>query len=262
VESPSEEWQLATGCIGRRVLVFDEVDSTNSVAARLDAAEGTVVLARNQTAGRGRFGRVWRSRPGAAILMSVLLRPPPELRRPSVLTAWAAVGVSDAIAALTGRTARIKWPNDLLMDDKKVCGILIEQGAATIVGIGLNSNQTAEEFAAAGLPLASSLTALSGKSFELRPAAEAVLAHLDAAYSQLTSGNRAAVEATWQARTGFVDQCVEVELSDGQRIVGRIREMNFAGIELEDVHGRLESIVPERIEQIRLSSDHCADRRQ
>jgi len=244
------------------VLVFDEVDSTNSVAGSLNAADGTVVLARNQTAGRGRFGRVWRSRPGAALLISVLLRPPAELRRPSVLTAWAAVGVGEAIAALTGRTARIKWPNDLLIDDKKVCGILIEQGAATVVGIGLNLNQSTEEFAAAGLPLASSLAAFSGNSFALRPAAEAVLAHLDAAYTQLISGNRPAVEAKWQARTGLVDQCVEVELSDGQRIVGRIRALNFAGIELEDTHGRLESIVPERIEQIRLSTAYCADRRQ
>src|SRR6185437_3830883 len=144
MEMPREEWQLATERIGRRVLVFDEVDSTNTVAAGLDVAEGTVVLAKNQTEGRGRFGRVWRSRPGAALLLSVRLRPPAELRRPSVLTAWAAVGVGDAIAALTGRTARIKWPNDLLIDERKVCGILIEQGATTIIGIGLNLNQTPE----------------------------------------------------------------------------------------------------------------------
>lgn len=252
VESPCEEWRLATECIGRHVLVYHEVDSTNSVAARLDAADGTVVLAKNQTAGRGRFGRVWRSRPDAALLMSVLLRPPADLRRPSILTAWAAVGISEAIAALTGLPAGIKWPNDLYLDGRKVCGILIEQSAATIVGIGLNVNQTVEEFAAAGLPIAGSLGIASGRSFELRSAAEAVLHHLDAEYSKLLAGERTHGEARWAERTGLLNQRVEVELGDGQRIVGRMLDMTFDGIRLEEPEGRVQTLVPERIEQIRI----------
>ena len=115
----------------RRVVVFDSVDSTNSVAAALadPADDGLVVIAGHQTAGRGRFGRVWQSRPGVSLLTSVVLFPPAELRRPAVLTAWAAVAVGEAVFALTGVQAKVKWPNDLLIRGKKVCGILIEQRA-------------------------------------------------------------------------------------------------------------------------------------
>src|SRR5439155_21260352 len=109
----------------------DRVDSTNTRGAALAAADpdadGLVLVADDQLAGRGQYGRVWQSRPGSSLLMSVVLRPPPELRRPVVLTAWAAVAVADAIRALTGAQSRIKWPNDLLIRGKQVCGILIEQ---------------------------------------------------------------------------------------------------------------------------------------
>src|SRR5438046_2971142 len=84
--------------------------------------------ARERTAGRGQYGRTWHSPPNTGIALSILLAPPPELRRPALLTAWAAVGIADAIAAVAGHDAHIKWPNDLLLGGRKVCGILIEQG--------------------------------------------------------------------------------------------------------------------------------------
>src|SRR5205823_1445834 len=93
---PREEWKLPTKHLGRRILVFDELDSTNSLAAQLahepDNA-GLVILADRQTAGRGQHGRTWQCPPRSGVLMSVLLFPPPGLRRPAVLTAWAAVCV-------------------------------------------------------------------------------------------------------------------------------------------------------------------------
>ena len=83
------------------------------------------------------------------MLLSALLFPPAELRRPVLLTAWAAVAVCETIRHITGQMARIKWPNDVLVQGKKICGILIEQGKGTVAGIGLNVNQSAEMFAAA-----------------------------------------------------------------------------------------------------------------
>src|SRR5262249_51940124 len=128
--TPSAEWRLKTRCLGRRVLVFDRLDSTNTFAAALahdPANEGVVVLAREQTAGRGQYQRTWQAPAGTSVLLSVLLFPPPTLRRPALLTAWAAVSVCEAILQLTGLQAKIKWPNDVLIRGRKVCGILIEQ---------------------------------------------------------------------------------------------------------------------------------------
>jgi BirA family transcriptional regulator, biotin operon repressor / biotin---[acetyl-CoA-carboxylase] ligase len=251
--APADEWTFPTDRIGRRVLVFDELDSTNTFAAALppDAPDGLVIVARNQTAGRGRFGRPWRSRPGAALLMSVVMSPPPELRRPVILTAWAAVAVGEAVRELAGVQARIKWPNDLLVRGKKVCGILIERGVRTVTGIGLNLGQTADEFAALGLPDAASLGMFAGRAIELRDAAEAVVRNLDAEWERLLAGERAAVEADWTWRVGFLGRAVEVERTDGTRPVGRLREMGFDGLELERPDGTFERIPPEAVEHVR-----------
>jgi BirA family biotin operon repressor/biotin-[acetyl-CoA-carboxylase] ligase len=260
--APAEEWTFPTAHVGRRVLVFDELDSTNTFAAALpaDAPDGLVVVARNQTAGRGRFGRPWRSRPGAALLTSVVLAPPPELRRPVILTAWAAVAVAEAVRELAGVQARIKWPNDLFVRGKKVSGILIEQGVVTgpggqrfrtVAGVGLNLNQTSDEFAALGLPDAASLGTISDRSVELRAATEAVVRSLDAEWARLLGGERVAVEADWKWRVGFLGRDVVVERTDGSRPAGRLRDMTFDGVELERPDGSVEVIPPEAVEHVR-----------
>lgn len=250
---PREEWQFGTAHVGRRVLVFPEVDSTNSVAAAVAGpdADGLVLVAENQTAGRGRFGRVWQSRAGSSLLMSVVLFPPPELRRASVLTAWAAVAVGEAVYSLAGVQARIKWPNDLLVRGKKVCGILIEQGRAVVVGIGLNLNQTADEFTAAGLPDATSLSVIAGRPVDLHAAAGEVVRHLDAEYGRLLGGERVAVESVWKWRTGLLGHQVVIERTDGSTTAGRLREMSFGGLELELPGGEARVIVPETVEHVR-----------
>src|SRR5713101_3647282 len=110
-----EEWSLETKRIGRRVLVFDQVDSTNTQAAALAqdlANDGVVLLAREQTAGRGQHGRSWFSEAGTSVLLSVLFFPPLNLRRPVILAAWAANSVCETIRQLLGLQAKIKWPND------------------------------------------------------------------------------------------------------------------------------------------------------
>src|SRR5262245_47716416 len=101
--------------IGRRLLFFDSLVSTNDYAATITNdpdAEGTVIIARQQTAGRGQYGRSWHSPPGTGVWMSVILKPPPDLARPVVLTAFAAVSVIDVVEALTQQSTSIKWPND------------------------------------------------------------------------------------------------------------------------------------------------------
>lgn len=245
---PRQEWSLPTRHLGRRVLVFDKLDSTNNFAAKLGedpANDGVAVLADEQSAGRGQHGRTWTAGPKASVLLSLLLFPPPPLRRPAILTAWAAVSVCAAVRELTGIQARIKWPNDVLLKGKKVCGILIEQSRGTVVGIGLNVQQTAAEFAAAELPLATALGQF-GKAFDTSEVARCLLQHLDAEYALLRDGDLATLEACWKWHMGLLGKSVTAECHEGI-YRGRLLEMAFAGVEMEQPGGAIVNLPPEKI---------------
>lgn len=241
---------LDTRHVGRRVVEYAAVPSTNDAAA--GEPDGTVVVAGFQTAGRGQYGRVWDSRPGASVLLSVVLFPPANLQRPVVLTAWAAVAVADAVAEFAGSAdIRVKWPNDVLVRGKKICGILTEQTSVggelrTVVGIGLNLNQTAAEFAAAGLPTATSLADITGETFDPRTAADGLIRHLDAGYSRLLAGDFGPLETAWTDRVGLVGRAVSVELAGGSRVEGVLRGLTFDGLDL----GGPERIRPEFVRHV------------
>ncbi len=247
-------WSEKTCHIGRRVEFHEQLESTNSWTAACcshpDSA-GMVVIANHQVAGRGQYGRVWQSRPGSSLLMSVVLHPPPELRRPVILTAFAAVAVAEAIRELTGVQARLKWPNDLLVRGKKVCGILIETGAATVVGIGLNLSQTAEEFEQAGLTEATSLSLVSAETSDIPNTARVVIRWLDDEYGRLLAGEQVAVEADWKWRLGLLGRPVELELLDGSIVTGRLREIGFDGLEVDLGRQSIRVIPPELVRQLR-----------
>ncbi len=257
--TPRETWHFDTDRIGRRVLVYEHVESTNTLAAAIateEDADGLVLIADHQHAGRGQYGRTWMSRPGSSLLMSVVVRPPVELRQPVILTAWAAIAVAESILSLTSVQARIKWPNDLLIRGKKVCGILIEQsnnaaGVTTVVGIGLNLTQTAEDFTQANLPDATSLGVVSGGLIDPRTAASVVIRKLDLEYARLIAGERVAVEADWKWRIGLLGRQVIVEHPGGATTTGRLRDMSFDGLEVEDSEGFVRVLTPESVARIR-----------
>jgi BirA family biotin operon repressor/biotin-[acetyl-CoA-carboxylase] ligase len=127
------------------LLRFDSIDSTNAEAlkrARLGADEGTCIVARQQTAGRGRHGRVWASPDGAGLYLSIVLRPKIEPKYLPLITLATGVAVHDALLEI-GLRPDIKWPNDVLVDDRKISGILAEMcesgsGIAVVVGMGIN----------------------------------------------------------------------------------------------------------------------------
>jgi BirA family biotin operon repressor/biotin-[acetyl-CoA-carboxylase] ligase len=250
--TPREQWHLDTRHLGRRVLVYDQVDSTNTRAAALahdNANDGLVILAGEQTAGRGQHGRSWQCPGGAGVLLSALLFPTPALRRPALLTAWAAVSVCETILQVTGLQAKIKWPNDVLIQGKKVCGILIEQARGTVAGIGLNVNQPAEVFAAAGLTEAASLAIFTGQRFECREVARRLIQQLDEQYAQLCDGEVATLEACWKWRIGLLGKQVAAECPNGVH-QGRLRELSFAGLELEQADGQVMVLQPEAVRHL------------
>lgn len=184
----------------REIRVVAETGSTNAdllAEARAGAAEGLVLAAGAQTAGRGRQGRPWLSPPGAALTFSVLLRPrgvPPA--RLGWLPLLAGVAVAAALAAAAGLDARLKWPNDVLADGAKLAGILAEAGSgAIVVGAGLNVYQQRAELP---VPTATSLRLAAPGA-----AGPAAREHLLAA----VLGEFAARYQAWQDRAGDADGC-------------------------------------------------------
>ena len=141
---------FSTRWLGKNLVVFDEVDSTNNEARRMaekGALEGTVILAARQTAGKGRRGRNWESPRGTGIWKSFLLRPEFEPSHASMLTLTAAMAVAQGIRRTTGLDCQIKWPNDIVINGKKLCGILTEmkirgeKAEYVSIGVGINMNQ-------------------------------------------------------------------------------------------------------------------------
>jgi len=253
--TPTEEWHLDTRHIGRRVLVFDRVHSTNTEAAARagdSTHAGVVYLAHEQTAGRGQHGRSWLCQPGTGVLLSVLLFPPPALRRPVQLAAWAANSVCDTIFQCSGLRATIKWPNDVLIQGRKVCGILIEQGRGTVVGIGLNVNQTSEALALASLSQAASLRCFTGNSYDCSHVACALIEQLDIQYDGLLRGDHCNLEAAWTSRTGLVGKRVLIECHDGTHF-GRLKSLSFDGARLELARDENCNIRPESIKHVTLA---------
>lgn len=244
----SDIWHLETRHLGRRVLVFDRLDSTNTYALQLADADGVAILADEQTAGRGQHGRRWLAPPRSSVLLSVLL--PPTVTRPALLTAWAAVSVADVVRQLTGPVPRIKWPNDVLVTDRKICGILIEQsrhpaGPVTVAGIGLNVTQTAADFAAAGLPEATSLAALDAHH-DTHAVARLLLTRLDDNFTALADGS---LERRWRDYLDLEGHAVEVELSD-RRLRGQLVACGFDRLTVATADERTH-VAPEAVLHIR-----------
>lgn len=250
---PVDEWRLPTRHLGRRVLIFDRLDSTNSYAAGLaqdPANAGVAVIARVQSRGRGQHGRSWQCPEGMGVLLSLLVFPPPELRRPVLLAAWVAGSICTTIERTTNLQAAIKWPNDILIEGFKVCGILIEQAQGTVVGIGLNVHQPVDAFAGAGLAQAASLEMLVNRKLDRDKITRSLLEELDRGYALLVGGDLNAVESVWQERLGLIGKPVEVECVDCLE-EGRLVNMSFAGLELADVRGEIRRVPPERVKHIR-----------
>jgi BirA family transcriptional regulator, biotin operon repressor / biotin---[acetyl-CoA-carboxylase] ligase len=154
------------GRFGKPYLYEPECESTQRLLVGSGLAEGAVAATDHQTAGRGRLGRRWETPPGTAVLASVLLHPPRERHLPE-LTMVAALATAEAVEAATDLSAQIKWPNDVMLNRRKVAGILAElEDATVVVGIGLNVNQTREQLPAQVTTEPSSLRVLTGSTYD------------------------------------------------------------------------------------------------
>lgn len=173
-----------------------------------------------------------------------------------MLTAWVAVAVSQAVQKLTGRLPCIKWPNDLLVDQKKLCGILIEMvnvgGSLRVVaGVGLNVEQREADFVQAGLPDATSLSLIAVPPTQPSrdQALEEILYFLNIYLESLNQGDRQTLETAWVERTELVGQRVMITLTNGVTLTGTLTEMNFEELVLIDFT-QSHTITPEMIRSI------------
>jgi BirA family biotin operon repressor/biotin-[acetyl-CoA-carboxylase] ligase len=154
------------GRFGTPYLYEPECASTQLLLIGSDLPEGAVVATDHQTAGRGRVGRSWVAPPGTALLTSILLRPPGARHLPE-LSLVAALATAEAVEAATGLAAQVKWPNDVMVNRRKVAGILSElSGGVVVVGIGINVNQTRDELPPDATTPAASLRTLTGTTYD------------------------------------------------------------------------------------------------
>lgn len=165
-----------------------ECESTQLLLLGSGLSEGSVAVADHQTGGRGRRGRSWEEPPGSSLLVSVLLQPPPGRHLPE-LSLVAALGAADAVDEATGLTSQVKWPNDVMLNRRKVCGILSEVSDGTVVvGIGLNVNQRRDELPTDVAVPAGSLRSLTGQTYDRAVLLGTLLSRLERAYDRWRAG--------------------------------------------------------------------------
>jgi len=220
---------------GLSVEVVDEAGSTNALVAdrgRAGAGQGLVIVAEHQTAGRGRLDRSWETPARAALTFSVLLRPTAPTQSWPWLPLLAGYAVAKALRG-TGFDASVKWPNDVLLGDRKVAGILVERvetptGPAAVIGVGLNVGMTADELP---VPEATSL-ALAGGAPDRTELLGLVLDTLWDAYVAWQEGGEEAatrLAASYAAVCSTVGRDVAVALPGGQSLTGRAVGIDASG---------------------------------
>ncbi len=211
---------LNTGIIAKSIECHDELDSTNvraNVLAEQGAPEGSVVVAESQTSGRGRMGRKWSSPPGVNVYASVILRPALALSEATQLTFLAAVAVARAIEKVCAVRVSVKWPNDILLNGKKIAGLLNELNAETegihylVLGIGVNLNMEKEQFPPDLRYPATSILQETGRRVDRIAFIQALFTELDTLYALLLERGFAPVRLAWEALFDLVGNTVNVD---------------------------------------------------
>jgi BirA family biotin operon repressor/biotin-[acetyl-CoA-carboxylase] ligase len=211
--------KLAPLRIGSEILVFSTVDSTNEQARQYlerDTPEGLVLIAESQTQGRGRRGREWVSMPGVGLYLSVILKPKIQLRRLPQLTLLAGLAATLAINEFTLQKANLKWPNDILLNGKKCCGILCETHptnngeTGVIVGIGINVNHSLPDFPNGLKSTATSLKIETEKAIDRLSLVCAILGHLDEQYDAFLNDPKQTLMEKWLENSDMVGQKITV----------------------------------------------------
>ncbi|MDD4856638.1 MAG: biotin--[acetyl-CoA-carboxylase] ligase [Candidatus Krumholzibacteria bacterium] len=229
-----------TKILGRRIVLFDSVESTNAAAMAAvvaGAAEGTLFIAERQTLGKGRKGRSWFSAEGKSLTFSLILRPP---RKEEALTAILALAVVRALWNFVGRST-VKWPNDVFLNGRKLAGILAEsREGAVVVGLGLNVNETPADFPSAIAGEATSMRIAAKKTFDRARVLCRILEMFEALYEEFQRGGFAPLRKDVEDRLLYIGERVSIESG------GNVFKGNMIGI-TDEGYLRLEAGGTERV---------------
>ena len=219
--------KLQTSLIGRELLVYESLLSTNKTACDLalsGAEDGTVIIADSQSGGRGRRGRSWSSPAGLNLYTSIILRPDISPARAPQLTLMSAVALAETVNMLLaddGVRAEIKWPNDILLQGKKCAGILTEMKSAgtgiefVVIGIGLNLNLRKESMDISISDLATSLYIESGREFSRPEVAQFLYSAIENWYKRYLDEGFSPVREAWNRLSGIYGRQVRAASGNG-----------------------------------------------
>lgn len=237
---------LETAWAGCEIVYLAETDSTNRQArmlAREGAKHGTLVLADRQTAGRGRRGRSWISPAGEGVFMSLIVRPEVEASQAAKMSLALALAVAKAIRQETGLDARIKWPNDIVIRGRKICGLLLEMEGAQdgmlsiVAGVGINVHQT--QFEEEIAHTASSLDLLAGKRISRSAIVRAFLME----FERVLALSDEEMMQEYRALSATIAQRVQVIALDGT-CTGTARGITESGsLLVEDESGEMREVL-------------------
>jgi BirA family biotin operon repressor/biotin-[acetyl-CoA-carboxylase] ligase len=252
--TPGEiSYGLNTIIFGKRDIIhYRETDSTNNRArdfAERDYPEGTLIIAEKQIAGRGRMGRRWHSPAGMGICMSIILRPLIPPGEAPLITLMTAVAVAETLSSLLQLHVRIKWPNDILVSDKKIAGILTEMNAERgsihyiVLGLGMNVNTPLEVMPDDISTLATSVLIEIGKRFERAAIVRTFLEFFERYYQLLHSEGSEPILHRWKEFSGIIGQRIKVDAVN-DTFVGKVVDIDRSGVLLlEDDAGEIQRII-------------------
>ena len=226
--------RLETRWLGRSLHCFESVGSTNTVAREMAAAgapDGTAVIAEGQSRGRGRLGRGWVSPPGRNLYLSVVLRAGLPVDRLPQISLLAGVATCDAVREW--HAATIKWPNDVLVDGRKVAGILAEteggaQVRSVVLGVGVNLNSVLDDFPEELRDKAGSLRLATGVPVDRVRFAARLLGHLEHRVEQLLAAGFAPIAAAWRERSDLIGRTIRVQ-EPGSEVRGEVLGLDADG---------------------------------
>lgn len=245
---------LNSEIIGNNILFFDELESTNDTLFKLgeEAAEdGTVIISETQTKGRGRLKRSWYSPAGMNLYTSILFRPKISVSESPVFTFIASLALMDSFES-TGILPAIKWPNDIIVDGKKIAGVLTEMKAGKgylvdfiVVGIGANLNMRSHHYRdVEGVSdIATSAYEVLGYEVEREKFVRHLLESLEAHYAVFLDEGVHSIVANWTNRWGYINKYVKIDI-EGRTAEGIVKKVDRTGyLYLETPDGDLEKII-------------------
>ena len=238
--------RLKTKRFGKTIFHFESLPSTNTYAKSLTSngvEEGTIVIADQQTAGHGRLGRHWHAEPGKNLTFSLIIRPDLPPGQIGLVSLYTSIAVTQALTLLTPLHIKCKWPNDVIVNSKKCCGILSEatftNGTISYITIGIGINVNQHIFPPDIATSATSLFLETGKHFDRISVLCKVLEEMESLYPLLTSGRAADIIKKWQGHTAMLGTRVSIN-QNGNSIQGTaVRLAEDGGLVVVTDHGEV-----------------------